>query len=118
MEQIAFPNQCQNQIECYRSTLALYKRVESSLPDKIIFDCGNVGFFRPMGLNLLACFISEILSKKDHPAIYFTPPKNHSVFEYIKTQGFFDCFQFESEKLLERIESRIQHETFHSTESF
>ncbi|MEO8327676.1 MAG: hypothetical protein ABI618_17640, partial [Nitrospirota bacterium] len=55
------------------------------------------------------------LSKKDHPEIYFTPPKNHSVFDYIKTQGFFDCFQFESEDFLERIGSRIQHETSHST---
>jgi len=111
MELIAFPNQCQNYIECYKSTLALYQRVKYSSPDQIIFDCGNVQFFRPLGLNLLACFISEILSKDNHPEIYFTPPREHIVFEYIKNQGFFDCFQFESDAVQQRIGSRIQQET-------
>ena len=112
MQLIAFPSQCQNHIECYKSILALYQKVKASLPDKIIFDCGNVQFFRPLGLNLLACFISEILSLENHPEIYFTPPKEYLVFAYIKNQGFFDCFQFESDAVQQRIGSRIQQETY------
>lgn len=111
MELIAFPVQCQNNIECYKSTLALYRRVKSLGPDKIIFDCGNVQFFRPLGLNLLVCFISEILSEENQPEIYFTPPSKQLVFDYIKNQGFFDCFKFESDAVQKKIGSRIQQET-------
>ena len=92
VELIAFPTQCQNRIEDYRSILALYQKVRASSPDRVIFDCGNVNFFRPLGLNLLACFISELLLKNPHSEIYFTPPKNQKVFDYIKHQGFFECF--------------------------
>ena len=112
MELIAFPKQCQNNIECYKSTLAHYQKVKSSHPDRIIFDCGNVQFFRPLGLNLLACFISEILSEEKHPEIYFTPPNKQIVFDYIKNQGFFDCFEFETEAVQQKIGSHIQHETY------
>ncbi|MCA9454850.1 MAG: hypothetical protein KC584_19805, partial [Nitrospira sp.] len=112
MQLIAFPNQCQNQIECYKSTLALYQKVKSSTPDTIIFDCGNVKFFRPLGLNLLACFISELLSNKYHNEIYFTPPRSQIVFDYIKNQGFFDCFEFESDAVQQKSGSRIQQETY------
>lgn len=112
MQLIAFPSQCQNHIEGYKSVLALYQKVKTANPDKIIFDCGNVHFFRPLGLNLLACFISEILSRENHPEIYFTPPKEHNVFEYIKNQGFFDCFQFESNAVQQKVGSRIQQERY------
>jgi hypothetical protein len=112
MQLIAFPGQCQNHIEGYKSILALYQKVKNANPDKIIFDCGNVQFFRPLGLNLLACFISEILSTENHPEIYFTPPKENNVFEYIKNQGFFDCFQFESDVIQQKVGSRIQQERY------
>lgn len=110
MQLIAFPTQCQNNIEGYKYILTLYQKIKKTLPDKIIFDCGNVNFFRPLGLNLLASFISEILSKENHPDIFFTPPKEHIVFEYIKNQGFFDCFEFESDALLHKIGSRVHQE--------
>jgi hypothetical protein len=85
--------------------------VKLSSPDQIIFDCGNVHFFRPLGLNLLACFISEPLAKDPQPEIFFTPPNKQIVFDYIKNQGFFDCFQFESDAVQQKIISRIQQET-------
>ena len=112
MELIAFPTQCQNRIEDYRSILALYQKVRASSPDRVIFDCGNVNFFRPLGLNLLACFISELLLKNPHSEIYFTPPKNQKVFDYIKHQGFFECFQFESDAIEKRIGSRVREENY------
>jgi anti-sigma regulatory factor (Ser/Thr protein kinase) len=112
MQLIAFPSQCDNNIESYKTTLVHYQKAKLALHDEIIFDCGNVQFFRPRGLNLVACFISEILSKEYCPEIFFTPPKKQIVFDYIKNQGFFDCFQFESEAVQQKISSRIQHETY------
>ncbi|MDT7043309.1 hypothetical protein [Candidatus Nitronereus thalassa] len=92
MPLISFPRQCQNDINIYRTTVELYYETKKNPGDRIIFECGDVGFFRPFGLNLLASFIYEFL-RENPENVYLTLPKNPKVVEYMKNQGFFDYFR-------------------------
>lgn len=90
---IPFPRQCSENAIDYKYTFRCYNEALFA-SDPVRIECGDCRFFRPFGLNLLACIIHSLqLGGRD---VYFTPPQNSDALQYLSDQGFFTEFAFES----------------------
>jgi len=90
---IPFPVICSEDIKVYNYVVECYRDALLSV-DPVIFECGNIRTFKPLGLNLLASLIHNLhLQGRD---IIFTPPKEPKTLQYMADQGFFVEFQFVS----------------------
>ena len=91
---LKFPEQCENDLQCYRRVINDYWKSIDATDHDVWFDCGDVRFIRPLGGNILALLIRSLLqgSRK----IFFTFPNNRSCRKYLENQGFYKEFHVEN----------------------
>lgn len=90
---IPFPRSCTQGPNSYNYTVGCYKSALQS-SDDVTIECGEVTFFQPMGLTLLAAIMYH-LSRDSGRNVYFSPPSNVGVYHYLETQDLFKEFIFE-----------------------
>jgi hypothetical protein len=88
---IPFPMICSEDVKVYKYSVECYRDALLSF-GPVIFECGSVQLFKPLGLNLLASLIHNLQLRGRE--IMFTPPKDTKAFQYLTDQGFFNEFQF------------------------
>jgi len=59
---------------------------------EIVFDCGNINFIRPLGLNILALLIRSLL-QQESSTIFFACPTDLGCEQYFNDQGFYKEFR-------------------------
>jgi len=91
---IKFPRQCENAISSYERVIKDYRKSLATGQD-VLFDCGELCFIRPLGVNILALLIRS-LSRHASRRIFFTDPNNDSCKNYLKDQGFYEEFRIQN----------------------
>lgn len=61
---------------------------------EVTFDCSDVKFITPLGLNILSCFLYAMLDKN---AVFLSRPKNKKVDSYLTDQGFYGEFKIKDD---------------------
>ena len=89
---ITFPQQCDNQILAYKRVINDYWTfMKTNSAAEIIFECGDIRFIRPLGLNILALLIRSFLQQGSR-TIYFVHPTKVLCKKYLEDQGFYKEF--------------------------
>jgi len=93
---ISFPQQCDNQVTNYKGVIENYYEVIATGLDKedVLFDCSGACFFRPLGLNVLAALLYDVLRRRP-PKVLFNAPGNSLVKKYLEDQGFYSEFRID-----------------------
>ncbi|MBF0472711.1 MAG: hypothetical protein HQK91_10550 [Nitrospirae bacterium] len=88
--QIIFPQQCGENIDKYMTVLDLFNKSKDLSPITIKFNCYNVNFITPFGLNLLSAMMyhHSINSNK----VLIILPFKKEVKKYLTDMGFFEAF--------------------------
>lgn len=93
MKIIPFPRECAHGLKSYEYTIKCYADA-INCQDNVLIECGNVCFFQPMGLTLLASMTFSLIKDGTRKA-YFMKPKNEAVLKYLVDQDFFNEFAIE-----------------------
>ncbi len=91
-----FPEQCKDRVNQYSNILEQYNSSYTLANSEVYFDCSNIGFIRPFGLNLLSSMMAWFLKKDNR--VYFKEPLSKYVCKYMASQGFFDEFQIDQDE--------------------
>lgn len=89
MQIIPFPSNCSEAIDHYRHAIRYYTAAQF-LSDQVHIELGSVKFFSPMGINLLAGMVSELL--RHGQTVSITYPSDRRAFQYLVDQGFLSEF--------------------------
>ena len=92
---LKFPKQCSNDISDYKGVIHVYRQLINAPEQDVLFDCGDMSFVCPMGVNILALLIQS-LSRQVSRKIFFTPPNNNSCGNYLDNQGFYKEFDIQN----------------------
>ena len=93
---ITFPQNCNNRIATYKRIFSDYWNVlETEYVKEIVFECGNICFIRPLGLNVIALLIRSFLQQGTR-TIFFVSPNNAGCERYFQDQGFYKEFHIEA----------------------
>lgn len=92
---LKFPSQSVNEISHYLSLLSEFNETLNITKGNILFDCEDIQFIRPFGINLLSAMIFYHLQHGNK--VLFKGPKDSSVHKYLLDQGFFQEFNIEQE---------------------
>lgn len=93
MKIIPFPRECVHGLKSYEFTIKCYADA-ISCSDDVLIECGDVNFFQPMGLTLLASMTFSLI-KDGTRKVYFSKPKSPAVLKYLEDQDFFKEFSIE-----------------------
>lgn len=92
-QSFVFPSDSNNTIQTYSYILRGFEIVSTDKRD-VLFDCSNVNFIKPLGLNLLSAMIFSFISNGNKVLIKL--PNNEAVVKYLRDQGFFSEFNIEA----------------------
>lgn len=96
---LKFPEQCENDIQCYRRVINDYWKSIDAKNHDVLFDCGDVCFIRPLGGNILALLIRGLLQQGSR-TVLFTPPNNKYCRKYLEDQGFYKEFPVQNDNVI------------------
>ena len=89
---ISFPQHCDNQILSYKRVITDYWKVLNTASAKeIIFECGDVRVIHPLGLNILALLIRNLL-RENSRKVFFVHPTDRECKTGLEAQGFYEEF--------------------------
>lgn len=88
-----FPTDSNNSIQTYSYIFRNFKIIPADKRD-VLFDCANISFIKPLGLNLLSAMIFSFISNGNKVLIKL--PNNEAVVKYLRDQGFFSEFNIEA----------------------
>jgi len=91
MKAIIFPQQSNNSVHSYRSVFQQYYEAIAS-QDDVTFECGNVQFFRPLGMNILSALLFDVLRRRGNNKVYFVHPSKSQTNQYLADQDFYKEF--------------------------
>lgn len=92
---LKFPEQCKNDLQCYRRVINDYWKSIDATDQDVLFDCGDVCFIRPLGGNILALLIRGFLQQGSRK-VFLTDPNNGYCKKYLADQGFYKEFHVEN----------------------
>lgn len=98
---IPFPRNCHHGVDGYRIAIDYYNDAVQSSED-VAIDCGDVRFFQPMGLTLLAS-LTCALTRDTGRKVYFSKPTEAGVLRYLTDQDFFKEFSVEGSTRIEAV---------------
>lgn len=87
---LKFSRQCENNILSYERVLKDYRK-SIDTGQEVLFDCGDLCFIRPLGVNILALLIRSLLQQVSRK-IFFTHPSDRACRKYLENQGFYKEF--------------------------
>ena len=87
---LKFSRRCENNILSYERVLKDYRKSVDT-GQEVLFDCGDLCFIRPLGVNILALLIRSLLQQASRK-IFFTHPSDISCRKYLENQGFYKEF--------------------------
>ena len=88
---LKFPQQCGNDIQSYRRVINDYRKLIAMTDQDVLFDCREIDFIRPLGVNILALLIRSLLQQVSRK-IFFTHPSDRACRKYLENQGFYKEF--------------------------
>lgn len=92
---ITFPQQCGNNPNTYKRVINDYwKLITDDSAREIVFECGDVRFIRPFGVNVLALLIRSFLQQEGR-TIFFVQPTSQRCNKYLEDQGFYKEFHIQ-----------------------
>ena len=97
---IKFPSQCDNDIRCYKRVINDYWKTVKTPGQDILFECGDMRFIRPLGVNILALLTRSLL-KQSSRKVFFTHPSNSLCRKYLEDQGFYKEFPIQQDNVVE-----------------
>lgn len=74
---LKFPEQCENDLQCYRRVINDYWKSIDATDHDVLFDCGDVCFIRPLGGNILALLIRGLLQQGSRK-VFLTDPNKYN----------------------------------------
>jgi hypothetical protein len=95
---ITFPQWCNDSIYTYEDVLTEYNLLAAKDKIEVVFDCSNVNFITPLGLNILSCFLYSMLEKKN--TVFLKKPQKKIVDKYLTDQGFYCEFMIQEDSSL------------------
>ena len=92
---ITFPRRCDNQIHTYKRVFNDYwEFMKTASSAEIVFECRDIRFIRPFGLNVIALLIRSFLQQGSR-TIVFVHSTDSECEKYFEDQGFYKEFHIE-----------------------